>query len=164
MKLVTTPGRVLVAALTSVLAAPAYAADYCCTCKGQASGKTIEGFNRGMAVGQCSLECGAFTNVTSGKCPAPPATAPAPAAAPPPAPAPASGVVLVFKSEDCSGDTVRLTGSAARLEPGLRSFRVESGAPASAWAQADYAGLHTEPVGPSMCISPGFEIASIRQK
>jgi len=86
----------------------------------------------------------------------------APAAAP--VPAPASGVVLVFKSEDCSGDAVRLTGSTARLEPGVRSFQVESGAPASAWAQADYAGPHTEPVGPSMCISPGFEIGSVRLK
>lgn len=165
MKLAITPGRVLVAALISVFTAPVYAADYCCTCKGQASGKTMEAFNRGMAVGQCSLECGAFTNVTSGKCAAPPAAvAPAPAAAPPPAPASASGVVLVFKSEDCSGDAVRLTGSTARLEPGIRSFQVESGAPASAWAQADYVGLHSEPVGPSICISPGFEIASVRLK
>ena len=87
---------------------------------------------------------------------------PAPAAAAPQAPA--TGVVLAYKSEDCSGAAVRLTGSAARLDPGIRSFLVESGAPASAWAQPDYAGSHTEPVGPSMCISPGFEIRSVRLK
>jgi hypothetical protein len=73
-------------------------------------------------------------------------------------------VVLVYKSEDCSGAAVRLTGSTARLDPGLRSFSVESGAPASVWAQADYAGSHTEPAGPSICLSPGFEIRSVRLK
>lgn len=160
MKLAITPGRILIAVLASVLTAPAYAADYCCTCKGQAAGKTIESFNRSVAVGQCSLECGAFTNVTSGKCAAPPATVPAPAAAP--APAPIAGAVLVFKSDDCSGDAVRLTASTARLEPGVRSFQVESGAPASVWAHADYAGTRTELVGPSMCVSPGFEIGSVK--
>ena len=101
MKLPITSGRILGAALISVLAAPAYAADYCCACKGQAAGKTIEAFNRGMAVGQCSLECGAFTNVTSGKCAAPPAAVQAPAAAPPPA----AGVVLAFKSERTARET-----------------------------------------------------------
>lgn len=114
-----------------------------------------------MAVGQCSLECGGFTNVSSGKCASPPAAVTAPAAAAPPAPA---GVVLVYKSEDCSGEALRLSASTARLDPGLRSFAVESGAPASAWAQADYAGSHTEPVGPSVCLSPGFEIRSVRLK
>jgi hypothetical protein len=160
-KLAVTLTYGLAAAALSVVAAPVQSAEYCCACKGQAEGKTIESFSRGMAVGQCSLECGAFTNVTSGKCaPPPPAVVPAPAAAAPP---PAStGVVLVYKSEDCSGDAVRLSANTARLDPGMRSFSVESGALASAWAQADYAGTRTEPVGPSICISPGFEIRSIR--
>jgi hypothetical protein len=73
-------------------------------------------------------------------------------------------VVLAYKSEDCSGTATRVTGSTARLESGLRSFLVESGSPASAWEQPDYAGGHTEPVGPSICIAPGFDIRSIRLK
>jgi hypothetical protein len=160
-KLAITLAYGLAAAALCVAAAPAQSAEYCCACKGQAEGKTIESFSRGMAVGQCSLECGAFTNVTSGKCaPPPPAAVPAPAAA---APAPAStGAVLVYKSEDCSGDAVRLRASTARLDPGMHSFSVESGAPASAWAQTDYAGTRTEPVGPSICVAPGFEILSIK--
>jgi hypothetical protein len=138
-------------------AAVAQAADYCCLCKDQTAGKTIDASNRGMAIAQCSLECGGFTNVTSGKC-----AAAAPAAAPPAA---SSGVVLVFGSEDCSGDSARVTSSTPRLgeRPG-RSFRVESGAPASAWEKADYTGRHTELVAPSICVSPGFDIQSIKLK
>jgi hypothetical protein len=162
MKLAITLTRVLAVAALSAMAAPAQSAQYCCTCKGQAEGKTVEAFNRGIAVGQCSLECGVFTNVASGKCAPPPAAVPAPTAAAPQATA--TGVVLAYKSEDCSGDALRLTGSSARLDPGIRSFLVESGAPASAWAQADYAGSHTEPIGPSMCVSPGFEIRSVQLK
>jgi len=56
-----------------------HAADYCCTCKGETTGKTISASNRVIAGGQCSLECGNFTNVSSGKCAEPP-----PAAVPPP--------------------------------------------------------------------------------
>jgi hypothetical protein len=158
-KLAITLTRGLAAAALSVVAAPVQSAEYCCTCEGQAEGKTIESFNRGMAVGQCSLECGAFTNVTSGKCAPPPAVPTPAAAAPPPS---STGVVLIYKSEDCSGGAVRLSASAARLDPGIRSLSVESGAPVSAWAQPDYAGPHTEPVGPSICVSPGFEIRSIK--
>jgi hypothetical protein len=43
-----------------------------------------------------------------------------------------------------------------------RSFAVESGLPASAWQKADYSGAKTELIGPSICVSPGWEIASIR--
>jgi len=137
----------------------AQAADYCCVCKDQTAGKTIDAPNRGMAIGQCSLECGGFTNVTSGKCAA---AAPAPAAA---APAATAGVVQVFGSEDCSGDAARVSSSTPRLgERPARSFRVESGAAASAWEKADYAGLHTEFVGPSICVSPGFDIQGIKLK
>lgn len=160
MKLSITLARVLAAAALSALAAPAQSAEYCCICKGQAGGKTIEAFNRGLAVGQCSLECGGFTNVSSGKCAAPPAAVPPSAAAAPPSSS--TAVVRAYKSEDCSGDAVRLTASNASLDSGVRSFAVESGAPASAWAQTDYAGSRTEPVGPTICVSPGFEIRSIK--
>jgi hypothetical protein len=71
-------------------------------------------------------------------------------------------VVLAYKSEDCSGTAARVTGSTARLDSGLRSFLVESGPPASAWEQPDYAGRHTEPVGPSICVAPGFDVRSIK--
>ena len=160
MKLTVT--RIVAAVGLSAVAGLAQSAEYCCTCQGQTAGKTVEAFNRGMAVGQCSLECGGFTNVTSGKCKAPPpaATAPAAAAATP-APAAAS-VVLAYKSEDCSGTATRVTGSTAGLDSGLRSFLVESGPPASAWEQPDYAGRHTEPVGPSICVAPGFDVRSIK--
>jgi hypothetical protein len=140
---------------------PVQAADYCCVCKGQATGKTIEAAARAVALGQCSLECGGFTNVTSGKC-----TAPPPAATPaPPAATSASGgtgVVLAYNSEDCSDSPIRVTGSTARLELGVRSFQVESGTPASAWEKPDYAGRHTELVAGSICVSPGFDIRSIK--
>jgi hypothetical protein len=147
-------------ALLGGLITPAQAGDYCCTCKGEAAGKTIDANNRAIAVGQCSLECAAFTNVTSGKCAAPQTP---PTAAPPPAAAP-TGVVLAYKSGDCSGDPLRITSSAAQLEKGIGSFQVESGAPASAWESASYTGRHTEFVGPSICVSPGFEIQSIKLK
>jgi hypothetical protein len=141
MKLTVT--RIVAAVGLSAVAGLAQSAEYCCTCQGQTAGKTVEAFNRGMAVGQCSLECGGFTNVTSGKCKAP-------------------GVVLAYKSEDCSGTATRVTGSTAGLDSGLRSFLVESGPPASAWEQPDYAGRHTEPVGPSICVAPGFDVRSIK--
>jgi len=167
-------GNAMIAALLRVLAAALLcgafsaieAAEYCCTCKGQTTGKTLDAGNRGVAVGQCSLECGAFTNVTSGKCSSP-APAPSPAAAPTPAPSTseaAGSLVLAYKSEDCSGEALRVTGSTARLEGRIASFQVDAGAPASAWEKPDYAGRHTELVGPSICVSPGFDIQSIKLK
>ena len=152
--------RLVVVALLGGLITPAQAAEYCCTCKGEAAGKTIDASSRAIAVGQCSLECSAFTNVTSGKCAAPPT---APTAAPPAAAAP-TGVVLAYKSGDCSGEPLRIMNSAAQLEKAIGSFQVESGAPASAWESAGYTGRHTEFVGPSICVAPGFEIQSIKLK
>jgi hypothetical protein len=161
-------GNSVIAALAGVVVAALLcgpftaveAAEYCCTCKGQTSGKTLDAGNRGVAIGQCSLECGGFTNVTSGKCSAP---APSPAAAPSASEAPAS-VILAYKSDDCSGEALRVTGSTARLEGSIASFQVDAGAPASAWEKPDYAGRHTELVGPSICVSPGFDIQSIKLK
>ena len=153
----------VLAALLCGWMAPAQAADYCCACKGQTAGKTIDANSRAMAVGQCTLECGAFTNVTSGKCVAPPAApTAAPAASSPPTGS--MNVVQVYKSGDCSGDPVRVTGSTVQLEKGFGSFQVDSGAPASAWENPSYAGRHTEFVGPSICVSPGFDIQSVKLK
>jgi len=165
--------RVLVAVALLASAGLVHAAEYCCSCKGQTTGKTIDAPSRGVAIGQCSLECGSFTNVASGKCAAPPpAATPSPATPPPAAtPAPAApptprapaGVVQAYQSADCSGDPIRVTGSTARLaQSGVLSFRVESGASASAWEKPDYAGRGTAPVAPSICVSPGFEIQSIQ--
>ncbi len=84
--------RALVAVGLLASAGALYAADYCCLCKGQTAGKTINASSRAVAIGQCTMECGNFTNVASGKCaePAPAATplAPTPAATPTPAAAP----------------------------------------------------------------------------
>jgi hypothetical protein len=120
------------AALAALSAAvlPAQAADYCCVCKGQPTGKSIEAPARAVA---------AAPSATGG-----------------------SGVVLAYKSEDCSDSPIRVAGSTARLEQGVRSFQVESGAPASAWEKPDYAGRHTEFVAGSICVSPGFDIQSIK--
>jgi hypothetical protein len=166
VKLAVNIGYTLAAVALAGLGMEAQSAEYCCVCQGQTAGKTIQAFSRGIAIAQCSLECEGYTNVASGKC-APAAAAPAPAPAAPPAaatepPTPSAGVVLVYKSEDCSGDALQLSGSVGELGAGLRSFRVESGPAASAWEQAGYAGRHTEPVGPSICLSPGFDVRSIR--
>ena len=153
-------GAVVVAGLLGWTALT-QAADYCCQCKGQDTGKSISAPNRAVAVGQCSLECGTFTNVASGKCAAPP-----PAATPTPATtaAPASGtVVLAYRSADCSGEPIRVDRSTARLaQSEVLSFQVESGNSGSAWEKTDYAGRGTAPVGPSICVSPGFQIQSIQ--
>jgi quercetin dioxygenase-like cupin family protein len=78
---------------TALLAASAAlsAADYCCVCQGETKGNTISAPNRMMAVGQCSLGCGGYQNVSSGKCAEPPpAATPAPATPPTATPAPAT--------------------------------------------------------------------------
>jgi len=80
-------------------------------------------------------------------------------------PAMATNSVLLFKSPDCSGDPARINASTPNLAGQsitARSFAVESGLPASAWEKAEYAGAKTELVGPSICVSPGWEIAGIR--
>jgi hypothetical protein len=156
--------RVLVAVGLLASAGLLHAADYCCLCKGQTAGKTIGASNRAIAIGQCSLECGNYTNVSSGKCAEPaPAATPAPAAAPAPTSAAAGGVLLAYQSPDCSGNPIWVTASAARVtQSGVLSFQVESGASASVWEKADYAGRGTAPVGSTLCVSPGFEIQSIQ--
>lgn len=156
----TVRGLVAVGLLAS--AGLLHAADYCCVCKGHTAGKTIGASNRAAALSQCSLECGSLMNPSSGKCAEPaPAATPTPAAAP--TSAAAGGVLLAYQSPDCSGDSIRVTASTARVtQSGVLSFQVESGTSASVWEKADYAGRGTAPVGPSLCVSPGFEIQSIQ--
>ena len=94
---------------------------------------------------------------------APEAAAPESAAAATSA-APA-GSVLLFASDDCSGSPKKITASTPNLTAQsirARSFSVASGPPASAWQKAGYLGANVEPVGPSICVSPGWEIAGIR--
>jgi hypothetical protein len=70
---------------------------------------------------------------------------------------------LVYRSENCSGEAVKLDKSTAQLEQNaFYSFAVETGGPASVFAQANYAGVRTAPVAPTICISPGFSILSMR--
>jgi hypothetical protein len=143
-------------AIAAALAAPAaWADDYCCICKGKTTGKTISAGDDLTAGAQCSITCRRPTVPRPGKCETAPAPTPAPA---PPA---AAGTVLLFASDDCSGNATKLTASSPKVA-GMRSFMVESGAPASVWQKADYAGTRTMPVGAGICISPGWEIGSVR--
>jgi hypothetical protein len=73
--------------------------------------------------------------------------------------------VLLFASADCSGNPTRINASTPKLADqsiAAHSFAVESGLPASAWQKAEYSGANTELVRPSICVSPGWEIASVR--
>ena len=146
----------VVALGTMGFAAAAQADDYCCVCRGK-PGKTMSAKDDLTAGAQCSVTCRRPTIPSPGKC----ATeTPAPTAAP--AAAAPSGTVLLFASDDCSGDETTVTASASRVAAGLRSFRVEAGSPASVWQQGNYAGVRTQPVGAGICISPGWEIGSVR--
>ena len=141
------------------VATHARADDYCCTCKGK-PGKTISASDDFTAGAQCSMSCKRPTLPRAGACePAPAPTAPATPAAAPSAP---SGTLLLFASEDCSGDSTKVSGNAGSVAGGMRSFMVESGGAASAWQKADYTGAQVQPVAPGNCISPGWEIASVK--
>jgi hypothetical protein len=142
-----------------LFAGAARAADYCCTCKDEKVGKTIEASSRFSATGKCSVECGDLALVTSGKC-AVPATAPAPAAT-------GSGhSVMLFKSDDCSGDSARVSKSTPDLKAAgiddIQSMSVESGGPAIGFEKSDFGGRGTGYMGPTICVSPGFEIQGVR--
>jgi hypothetical protein len=71
-------------------------------------------------------------------------------------------MLLLFASEDCSGDAGKVTATSGTVASGMRSFMLESGAPASVWQKADYAGPRTQPVGAGICVSPGWQIGSVR--
>lgn len=152
-----------VAALSAV-AVTGWAADFCCRCKDKKSYEIVA--NDELTAGlECSLKCKRPTRAKAGKCEAPSSsTAPA-AAAQPDAAAGKAGSALLYASEDCSGDGKRVTAAAANLGAagiaGTRSYWIESGA-AAGWEKADYAGRKVELVGAGICVSPGFEIGSIR--
>jgi hypothetical protein len=147
----------------------AQAKDYCCVCRGQSAGKTIYADDDMSASFDCSMACKRPTKAKAGACEGPPAATPAPAPAPAPAATPATaapaGRVLLFTTDDCSGEPAAVTQSTGRLTgalAGMHSFSVESGAPASAFEKADFGGQRNAPVGPGLCLSPGWEIAGIR--
>ena len=131
---------------------------FCCECK---DGKKhlLDESNIAMAGSKCSLKCKRPTLPEKGACEAP---TPAPAAAAPsPAPKATAGAAALFKSEDCSGESVRIEKSEAQLGAGMLSYQVDSGL-VSAYAKPNFAGASTQPIVGSMCVSPGFAIGSVK--
>jgi hypothetical protein len=137
-----------------VIATAAQAGDYCCACKGEA-GKTIDAPNRAIATAQCSLQCKDLGPVTGGKCAAPASAAPA-----------STTSVLLYKSDDCSGDPAKVSQSAPSLKAAgiddIQSMSVESGGPAIGWEKPDFGGRGTGYMAPTICVAPGFEIQAVR--
>ncbi|MCC7548472.1 MAG: hypothetical protein IT532_11965 [Burkholderiales bacterium] len=168
----STLGRFLVrlfsVAALSAAASVAWADDFCCECRDKKT-YAIEADDDLAAGLECSLKCKRPTRAKAGKCPAPPASSTPGAAQQSQAGAttPASsGSVVLYASEDCSGDGKRVSTSTAALSgagiAGARSYMVESGPGVSVWEKADYAGRKVEAVGPGICISPGWEVGSVR--
>ena len=151
-----------------LLMAPVVQADeFCCTCRGQATGKTISANDEMSASFDCTLACKRPTRPKPGACAAPPAAAPAAPAAPAAAaPAAVPGNVALYASDDCSGDAKTITASSPKLADkgigGIRSFSVISGPAAAGFEKSGYAGSSTQPVAASLCVSPGWEVAAIR--
>lgn len=135
--------------------------DYCCICRGQSTGKAMTADDEMGATVQCSLICRRPTQPQDGACIAP-SVAATPSAMPAATPAPAPAKVLLYRSDDCSGEALALTQSSAHVPGDMYSFRVESGGPAAAFVQPGFGGAHTAGVGPSHCVSPGWGIAAIR--
>jgi hypothetical protein len=131
----------------------AQADEYCCTCKGK-PGKTISAGDELTAGAQCSIQCKRPTIAKAGACES--------GAAPAATSAAKGSSVALFASDDCSGDATRISGSSATVAAGMRSYMVESDGSASAWQKANYAGAQVQPVGGGSCISPGWEIGSVR--
>lgn len=150
-----------------IAAAPVWAKDFCCPCEnGQMI--SVDERNSMMATMKCSLMCKDATRAVSGQCKvaaAEPPKAPAAEAAPVQKGA-AGGEVLLFATDDCSGDSKTVTASSSDISSlaadGLYSFQVASGGPASVWSNIGFAGSRTQPVVPSLCVSPGFQIKSVR--
>ena len=152
-----------VAAITGALltASVARADEFCCTCRGQNAGKTISASDELSASFDCSLACKRPTRPKPGACAVAPAPAPvsAPAAAMPTA-------VALYASEDCSGEAKTINASSPRLADqgigAIRSFSVVSGISAAAFEKPGYAGAGTQAIAPTLCVSPGWEVAAIR--
>jgi hypothetical protein len=135
--------------------------DYCCPCKNKP--QSIEADDKASATAQCSVVCKRFVLAKSGRCEGDVPAAAAPPAAEAPAPA-ASGAAAVslFKTDDCSGEAATVTASTARLPDGYLSFQGDSGASIQAWEKPDFAGAATQPVGPGICLSPGWNISGVK--
>jgi hypothetical protein len=144
----------------------AHADDFCCPCKNKP--QSIEADDKATATAQCSIVCKRFVMAKSGRCEgdapaavaAPPAAAPAPAAAP--SAAAGSATVLLYKSDNCSGEAATVTASSARLTDGFLSFQGDSGEPVQAWQKPDFSGESTQPVAPGICLSPGWNISGVK--
>ncbi len=153
-----------VSALAAV-AATAWAGDFCCQCRDKKT-YTIDASDELTAGVECSIKCKRPTRAKAGRCEAPGAsTAPGAAQAQSGASAKAASIAL-YGSEDCSGEAKRVSTSTGKLADagisGARSYLVESGGGAGAWERSDYAGRKVEMVGPGVCVSPGWEIGSVR--
>ena len=157
-------GVLLVAGMAGLAVYSANAADFCCVCKGQSTGKSIQAGDDLAAGFQCSVVCRRPTIPKAGACEAA-GTQPPAAVAPPTA---AAAAVLLYKSEDCSGGPATLAKSTGNLAEqsitGIYSFSVQAGGPASVWEKVGYSGQHTEFVGPTLCVSPGWEIKGLQLK
>jgi hypothetical protein len=149
-----------------LLAGAVQAVDYCCVCRGQTTGKTLSASDELSAGVECSVVCKRPTRPKPGQCPAPSAPPPPAPAAAPTTPA-AANSVLLYASEDCTGDAKSVSASSAKLSDqgitGIRSFSVASGLPAAAFEDPGYGGARSEPVGAGICVSPGWEVAGIRR-
>jgi hypothetical protein len=137
----------------------ATADDFCCPCKNKP--QSIEADDKASASAQCSIVCKRFVMAKSGRCEG---DAPAAAAAPAAAPSAAAGSasVLLFKTDNCSGEAATVTASNPRLADGYLSFQGESGEPVQAWQKPDFAGEATQPVAPGICLSPGWNITGVK--
>ena len=148
---------IVVAALS--WAAPGWGKDYCCPCE---NGEmiSVDERNSMMASMKCSLLCKDATPAVTGQCKVA-AAGPAPTQK-----ATIGAEVALFANEDCSGSAASVTASgndlASLAADGLYSFQVVSGGPASVWSGASFSGTRTQPVGPSLCVSPGWRIRSLK--
>lgn len=133
----------------------ARADDYCCPCKNKP--QSIEADDKTTATAQCSLVCKRFVLAKSGRC-----EGDVPAAAAPPAATSSSTAVALFKTDDCSGEAATVTASSGRLAEGYLSFQGDSGESVQVWEKPDFAGAATQPVGPGICVSPGWSISGIK--
>lgn len=140
-------------------AQPANADDFCCPCKNKP--QSIEAGDMASATGQCSIVCKRFVLAKSGRCEG---DAPAAAAAPAAAQTATtnSSSVLLFRTDDCSGESTKVTASSARLADGFLSFQGESGEPSQVWQKPDFSGENTQRVAPGICLSPGWNISGVK--
>jgi len=161
-------GRFLTRSFTvvalSAAAGTVWADDFCCRCKDKKT-YDVEANDELTAGLECSLKCKRPTRAKPGRCEVPAASTPPAAAAQPDTAAGKGGALALYSSADCSGDGKRVQASSANLASagisGARSYMVESGA-AAGWEKADFAGRNIEMVGAGVCVSPGFEIGSVR--